>query len=172
RQVEAPVALAVYGLENDADTLREWYSRLHEASRLPLLIRSEAVDLLWAVALAATLIALVHLVAQLGATRRPRLAAAMRRWAPLIALGPVFDLVENAFSLAMLTDPAGFPDWWALAHGAAARAKFALSGIGAVVGIALTTIIVWPARRMDRSAARSDHGTDAQQAVSPRPPPR
>ncbi|GAB3756462.1 hypothetical protein GCM10028864_38670 [Microlunatus parietis] len=146
RQVEAPVALAVYGLETDAATLRGWYADLAERSRLLLLIRTEVVDLLWAVALAATLISLVHLVAGIGARQKPRLTEAMRRWAPLFALGPTFDLIENAFSLAMLTDPAGFPNWWAMAHGTASRLKFGFSALSAVIGLTLTAVVVWSAR--------------------------
>jgi len=53
--------------------------------------------------------------------------------------GPIatcFDATENAFILLTLTDPSGFPDWWALAHSSAASVKWILLLI-AIIGILL-----------------------------------
>lgn len=51
--------------------------------------------------------------------------------------GPIaacFDATENAFILLTLTDPSGFPDWWALAHSSAALIKWILLLI-AIIGL-------------------------------------
>lgn len=167
RTVEAPFGLATYGLEADPVTLRDWYADLAQADRLRLLARTEVVDLLWPIALSAALVSIVLLVAAVGRDRRPRLAEGLRRWAPLFAIGPAFDLVENAFSIAMITDPAGFPDWWALAHGAAARVKFTGAVVGGVVGLTLTAIVLLSPRRHSGDPT-SDGGSDVEPALSPR----
>jgi len=54
----------------------------------------------------------------------------------LAIAGPItacFDATENAFILLTLTDPLGFPDWWALAHSSAALVKWILLLI-AIIG--------------------------------------
>ncbi|MHA1885906.1 MAG: hypothetical protein ACW96S_12685, partial [Promethearchaeota archaeon] len=43
------------------------------------------------------------------------------------------DAIENGFILAMLTDPVGFPDYWAIFHSVFALIKWIL----------LFTIIIW-----------------------------
>lgn len=82
------------------------------------------------------------------------------RWAPLAAIGPVCDLIENAFSLAMLTDPWGFPEWWALAHVLASWAKIAGAVGMAVTGTTLTVIALLIAHRRRKAL-------DAGSAVPP-----
>lgn len=136
--------LVVYGLETDPGVLRGWFEQLMTQGTYLLLIRTEAVDLTWAAALGATIICLVRFVGAAGWERRPRLAPLLVAWAPLFAIGPLFDLVENAFSLAMLTDPYGFPDWWALAHGVCARLKFGLAVLAGSIGVGSTIVIALP----------------------------
>lgn len=72
----------------------------------------------------------------------------LQRSAPVVSLfGPVaagLDAVENGFILATLSDPAGFPGWWAVAHSAFAAVKWgflcAALGWAAVAVIALVAL--------------------------------
>lgn len=59
------------------------------------------------------------------------------RWAPVFALPAVLDLAENCFSLAMLTDPFAFPDWWTQAHAALATAKHVTAIASPAVGFSI-----------------------------------
>lgn len=53
------------------------------------------------------------------------------------------DAIENAFILAMLTDPSGFPDGWAITHSCFALVKYILlfACIGWVIVVAITLLI-------------------------------
>jgi len=60
-------------------------------------------------------------------------------------MGPIaacLDAIENAFILAMLTDPLGFPDIWAITHSCFALVKyiFLLSCIGWAVSATITKV--------------------------------
>lgn len=55
-------------------------------------------------------------------------------------LGAICDGIENVFILAMLTDPSGFPDIWAIIHSCFALVKYIL--LFSCIGWALTTCIV------------------------------
>lgn len=166
RTVGAPMSLLEYGLEGDPTTIRAWFDTLMRDGSYLLLIRAELVDLLWPVALGATIIALVRLVGTWGWDRRPRLAAFMVAWAPLFAVGPMFDLVENALSFAMLTDPDGFSDGVAAAHAVAARLKFGLAVLGATAGLTCTAIVALA----PRPAHSNENEPDASVDLSPRGP--
>ncbi|QIK73654.1 hypothetical protein G7070_17025 [Propioniciclava coleopterorum] len=163
-RVDAPLPLLTYGLLDDPGTLRSLYASLQEGGRLGLLIRVEVIDLGWAAALALATTALPRFVGAAGWHRRPRPARWMVRWAALWALPSLCDVVENAFSLAMLTQPGDFPAWWAGAHGLAARAKLAATGLAVLSGLILTTIV---AVRPRRRAAHADESTDVEFLPSP-----
>lgn len=141
-QVDHAVSLFQASIEGDATVLRGWYAQLVEQDTYLGMIRTELVDLPWAIVLGCTLVALYRLVGGLLRNLHPTISTWMFRYAPLAAIGPALDLVENAFSLAMLTDPFTFPDWWASAHGAASVAKLAGSIAAATVGPTLTLIAV------------------------------
>ncbi|MFD1718752.1 hypothetical protein [Georgenia deserti] len=160
RLVEHPVSLGAANLEADPGIVRGWYRTLMEHGTYGQMIRTEVVDLIWPVTLAATLFCLYRLVGGLLRRHRPRAASLIYRLAPLGIVGPAFDLVENAFSLAMLTDPFGFPDWWAAAHVWASWAKIAGSVAAGVVGPTLTVVALVRGRTEQRTA---DDG-----ALSPR----
>ncbi len=159
-QVRHPVPLGTANLEADVEVLRGWYGLLMDQGTYLLMIRTELVDIPWAVLLGLTIVALYRLVATLLRDIHPPIAAWLYRWAPVWAIGPAFDLVENAFSLAMLTDPFGFPAWWSVAHVAASWLKIAGSVVAGVVGPTLTVIAL--------VLGRGRRAKDAGQALSPR----
>jgi hypothetical protein len=161
RLVEHPVSLAAANLEADATVVRGWYAVLLEQGTYLQMIRTELVDLLWPIALGAALIALFRFVGGLLRRVHPPISRVLFRWAPLAAIGPAFDVIENAFSLAMLTDPFGFPAWWSVAHVIASWLKIACSVVAAVVGSTLTIIALVSVRR-------SRKATDARQALPSR----
>lgn len=160
RLVEHPVALAATNLESDPDVVRAWFALLMERGTYLYIVRTELVDIPWAILFGSALVALYRFVGGLLRGTHAPIAAGLVRWAPLAAIGPAFDIVENAFSLAMLTDPFGFPDWWAAAHVVASWSKIAGSVASALVGPTLTAIALVSARRTRKT-------TDASQAVPP-----
>lgn len=160
RAARHPVSLAQANVEADPAVVRGWYAQLSEQGTYLQFIRAELVDLLWPVMLAIAIVSLYRLVGGLLRDVDPPIAAWLYRWAPVWAVGPAFDLVENAFSLAMLTDPDGFPDWWAIAHVVASWLKLLGSVAAAVVGPTLTVIALARARRGQRAS-------DARPAVPP-----
>lgn len=147
RRVEHPVALGTANLEADPEVVRGWYAQLIEQGTYLQMIRTELVDIPWAILLGATLISLYRFVGGLLRRIHPPVSSWLVRWAPLAAVGPGFDLVENAFSLAMLTDPFGFPDWWALAHVVASWLKIIGAVAAASTGVTLTVIALVSGRR-------------------------
>lgn len=161
RQVRHPVPLGAANLEPDAEVVRGWYSVLIEQGTYLWMIRTELVDLVWPVMLALAIVSLYRLVAGLLRGIDPPISRWLYRWAPVWLVGPAFDIVENAFSLAMLTDPFGFPDWWAVAHVAASWVKIAGSVASAVVGPTLTVVALARRRRGRRAS-------DGREALSPR----
>jgi hypothetical protein len=56
--------------------------------------------------------------------------AMLRKWGFFFAIGGIcaalLDAIENVFILATLTNPFGFPDWWAVAHSCFALPKWIL----------------------------------------------
>lgn len=109
RLVHHPVPLGLANLEADPEVVRSWYRLLREQGTYLQMIRTELVDLLWALALGVALVTMCRAIGGLLRRAHPPIAGLLVRWAPLAAIGPVCDLIENAFSLAMLTDPWGFP---------------------------------------------------------------
>lgn len=59
-------------------------------------------------------------------------------------LSAILDAVENGFILATLSDPAGFPAWWAIAHSSFALAKWLVlfGAIGWAVIASLARVVV------------------------------
>lgn len=161
RLVGHPVSLDAANLEADPEVVRGWYALLLDQGTYLQMIRTELVDIPWAILLGLTLVALYRLVGGLLRSVHPTIAALLFRWAPLAAIGPAFDVVENVFSLAMLTDPFGFPDWWSTAHVVAAWLKIAGVVAAATVGPTLSVIALVSARRTRKAA-------DARQALPPR----
>lgn len=159
--VKHPVPLGAANLEADVQVVRGWYRILMEQGTYLQMVRTELVDLAWPLLLGATIVLIYRFTAGLLRTVHPPISAWLYRWAPIWAIGPVFDLLENGFSLAMLTDPFGFPDWWAVAHVAASWSKIVGSVAAAIVGPTLAVIALVTARRARKA-------TDAQQALSPR----
>lgn len=160
RAVEHPVGLGAANLEADPEVVRGWYGLLIEQGTYLQMVRTELVDVPWAVLLGATLVTLYRFVGGLLRGLHPPISWVLVRWAPAAAVGPAFDVVENAFSLAMLTDPFGFPGWWAAAHAAASWAKLAGSAAAAVAGPTLTVTALVGAHRMRKAM-------DAPQALPP-----
>ncbi len=152
RQVRHPVPLSAANLEADVEVVRGWYARLLEQGTYLQMIRTELVDVVWAVLLGLTLVAIYRLVGALLRQVHPPIAAGLVRWAPLAVTGPAFDLIENAFSLAMLTDPYGFPAWWAGAHVAASWVKIVGCVLSALVGPTLTVVALRRGRRAREAA--------------------
>lgn len=163
RQVRHPVALNTANLEPNPEVVRGWYRVLIEQDTYLQMIRTELVDIPWAVALAVTLVLVQSFAAVLLRHRAPRASAFLFRWTPLCALGPAFDVVENLFSLAMLTDPWAFPDVLAASHTVASYIKFSLIAITSVGG--LTVTIVAAVRGPGASEAGA---TNEREALSPR----
>lgn len=121
--VRHPVSLLAANLTFDPDTVRGYYRVLDSQHTLDNMVRTEYVDYLWMVALAAFLFLVTRFVAALLATRHPAASGRLRTLAVVAPLVPVLDAVENAFSLVMLADPWGFPAWLAVAHAGVSWAK-------------------------------------------------
>ncbi|MBB4932988.1 hypothetical protein F4561_003808 [Lipingzhangella halophila] len=130
RRAEHPLSLNAANLVSDPDEQRRLYALLLEQGTFHWFVRTELIDLLWALSLAA---ALVWVTTAVGrghpqGSRWRRLALAT---VPLAVVVPAIDLVENAFSLTMLADPDGFADWLAPTHAAVSRTK--LTGLAIVL---------------------------------------
>lgn len=160
QQVGHPVSLWAANVEADPTVVRGWYQLLMENGTYLLMIRTEVVDLVWAVCLGVTLVAIYRLVGRLLARVDEPIARGLHRWAPLAALGPAFDLVENAVSLAMLTEPAGFPAAWAVLHATVSWLKVGCSIASAVVGPTLAVVAL--------ARGRARKANDARQAIPSR----
>lgn len=159
RLVDHPVPLAQANLEAEPAVVRGWYEQLMAQGTYLQFVRTELVDLFWPVCLGAALVSLYRLIGGLVRELHPPIARLLFRLAPFAAVGPAFDVVENGFSLAMLTDPSGFPDWWASAHVAASWCKLAGSALAAVAGSTLTVIAL---------VGRTRKAADGGQALPPR----
>ncbi|MBE1878335.1 hypothetical protein [Myceligenerans pegani] len=162
RLAHHPVPLAQANLEADPAVVRGWYEQLLAQGTYLQFVRAELVDLLWPACLAGALVSLYRLIGGLLRVLDPPVARLLVRLAPFAAVGPAFDVVENGFSLAMLTDPTGFPDWWATAHVVASWCKLAGSVLAAVAGSTLTVVAL--AGRAGRVRKAADGG----QALPPR----
>lgn len=144
--VNHPVALAAANAESDPQTVRAWYAQLMDQGTYLQMVRTESVDLLWAVALGAAVVALYRFIAGMVQSVDEPISMLLFRLAPLAALGPACDLLENAFSLGMLTDPDGFPGWWPAAQTVLHWTKLSLAVASALVGVGLAVIALFRRR--------------------------
>lgn len=128
RQTCHPVSLFRANTTADPARIRDWSATLSAQGTLNRMIAVEITDLIWIAGLAATAILMTLLAARLLRRRNPAASDRLYRIAPYTALAPALDLVENVVSLAMLSDPTGFPDTLAHLHAAASWAKLAAIG--------------------------------------------
>lgn len=150
--VNHPVTLNEANAEADPAVVRGWYQQLMEQGTYLQMVRTEVVDLLFAVALGLAVTAFVRLLGVALVPAHERIGRFLFAWAPAFALSAPVDLVENAFSLAMLTDPLDFPDWWAGAHAALSVVKYAFAIASPVVGFSLAGVALF-LRAQARKAA-------------------
>lgn len=156
RLVGHPVPLGAANLEPDPEVVRGWYALLIEQGTYLQMVRTELVDILWAILLGFAVVTLNRFVGGLLRNVHRPIASLLVRWAPLAAAGPAFDVVENIFSLAMLTDPFGFPAWWSFAHAAASWAKIVTAIAAPAIGLTLTgmALVIARGRRRAENAGK------------------
>ncbi len=169
--VRHPVTLAEANLGFDAETVRGHYRVLAAQGTLDRMVATELVDVIWSVGLAASLTMIVLTAAALLRHRNPAGSRRLRRMAPLMALAPACDVVENSVSLVMLSDPFGFPEVLAPLHAGFSVAKLTFAAASAT--LAPVYAIVLAARGpnpwgLARSAKRVNDGRDGEVLVSPR----
>jgi hypothetical protein len=126
-QVRHPTSLGVANLTGDPDTVRGWYRVLAEQGTLDRMVLTEVVDYLWMAGLGAFLVLVTLLAGELLRHRNPPARLRLRRIAPLMIAAPAVDAVENALSLIMLSDPAGFPGLLAYAHATVSAIKITVA---------------------------------------------
>jgi hypothetical protein len=150
--VRHPASLATANTTGDPAVVRGWYATLVEQGTLSRMVATELVDLAWIAALAAVLVLGTTLAARGVRRRSPQLSGMLARAAPWTALAPGLDLLENALSLVMLSNPHGFPDALAPAHAAVSWAKLAaVVAVPATLGVlTVGTLIRRPVRTADR----------------------
>jgi hypothetical protein len=128
RRAEHPLTLAEANLVADAEEQRGRYRLLEEQGTFHWFVATELIDMLWALCLAAALVAVTVAVGRAHPQgswwRRAALGSV-----PLAVVVPGLDLVENGVSLAMLADPHGFPAVLAPVHAGIATAKFAAMAV-------------------------------------------
>ncbi|WP_052731722.1 hypothetical protein [Devosia geojensis] len=151
--VKHPVSLFVANTTADPQTVRGWYSALVEQGTLERMVATELVDFVWIGGIACAVFLLTLTCARLLARRNPVASARLYGIAPWVTLAPLLDVVENGFSLLMLSDPMGFPDVLAYLHAAASWIKLA-----AIVAVAtsLPSYALWAAWAGGRGAERKD----------------
>src|SRR5699024_2754348 len=82
-QVNHPFALGLANLEADVAVVRGWYAQLMDQGTYLQFVRTELVDMVWAVGLAAALVTLYRLVGGLLRDVHPPIGRGLFRWAPL-----------------------------------------------------------------------------------------
>ncbi|WP_232668726.1 hypothetical protein [Pseudonocardia sp. TRM90224] len=170
-EVRHPVTLAEANLTFDAATVRGHYQVLVAQGTLPRMVATELVDFIWSVGLASSLIMIVLTVAALLRHRNPAGSRRLRRMAPLMALAPACDVVENSVSLMMLSDPFGFPEVLAPLHAGFSVAKLTLAAASATLAPAYAVVAAamgpnpWGLAQPTR---RVNDGRDGEVVVSPR----
>lgn len=146
-----PVSLGVANTTADAEVVRSWYRQLLAQDTLDRMVMTELVDVVWVAGVVAVAVLGTALAARALERRDPRGAHVLRRLAPWTALAPGLDLVENALSLALLSDPLGFPAPLAAAHAAVAWAKLAAM-VAVGVGVPAFALVRWSTARVAPAA--------------------
>ncbi len=169
--VRHPVTLIDANLTFDPETVRGYYEVLAAQGTLDRMVATELVDFVWPAGLAASLIMIVLSVAALLRHRNPAGASRLRRMAPLMALAPACDIIENSISLVMLSDPFGFPGGLAPLHGGFSVAKVTFAVASAILAPAYAVLVAaqgpnpWGLARPSR---RVNDSPDGEVVVSPR----
>ena len=132
-----PVSYAEGQTTFDAGRVEGFYATMSAAGTLDLYVYTQVFDYLFMVALAVFALTLGSLLRRAAAPTQPLMALA-RAGGVTVAVGAVFDAVENLISFVLLgfyatSDPAGFPDVLVHPYSVAAVIKFALVGLGLVL---------------------------------------
>ncbi len=153
-----PASLAASNTQADPLVVRDWFARLQAQGTLDRMVDTELVDLAWVVSLAMFLVSVTLLASRLLVRHNPAASRRLTRLAPWTAVAPALDLMENAFSLAMLADPAGFPDALAPVHATASWLKLAAI---ISVAVAVPAYTLWAA-----TVGSGAHGNVIHRSVS------
>ncbi len=119
-----PVPYYVGQLSFSAEKLSGWYTSMRQAGTLGIYWQTQFVDFAFVAATALLFTAALALVARAfpAGTRGRRIASGAVVLGPL---GPLFDVVENLLSFAMLPDPGSINPVVAVLYSTAAAVKFA-----------------------------------------------
>jgi hypothetical protein len=140
--VRHPVPLGVASTTADPASVRGWYRVLTEQGTLDRMVAAELVDLVWIVGVSGSVVLLTLVAARLLGHRNPPAARLLRRLAPWTAVAPGLDVIENAFSFAMLARPLDVPAALAIGHAVVSWLK--LAGMVSV-GVGVLGYSLWSA---------------------------
>ncbi len=145
-------------LSFDHEKLKGWYAFLIENQTLDLYVHTQWVDFIF---IATVLI--LHTAFLLALSRAVPLQSTARRVlivaAPLSAIAPLADAVENGISFIMLANPTGFEPLLAIAYSSAAAIKFGMFTFAYVAAsgglVAALYYLATPAWRRARAPRQS-----------------
>ena len=138
-----PVSFVESQLSFSGEVLKQHYAVMLAANGLAAYRTAQILDYVYMLSYG-----LVYFCLALIIARRFDTTSQWRQSGYYIAVGGILaaclDAIENAFILATLINPLGFPNWWAIAHSCFALVKFILlySAMGWLSLTALSRLIL------------------------------
>ncbi len=148
-------------LSFDHEKLKGWYAFLIKNQTLDLYVHTQLIDFIFIATVlilhTAFLLALSRAVPVQSTARRALIVAA-----PLSAIAPLADAVENGISFIMLANPTGFEPILAIAYSCAAAIKFGMftfAYVAAAGGVVAALYYLATHRWQRASAAKQSSAT-------------